>query len=374
MMNEYQTIDYKDKLHEQYQNKINSLLCVLPDYCVGYENYIRNHNSIKTRMEYLVDIYNFFRYLSLNKYKEKNTRDITLENLAKLTGFDFDDYLSWLTSYKFDVTNENEKLKENSLASKKRKLMAVKSLFHFLYVRDLIPCNPSEKAITPKVKSKKRCSIRILEDNEYDLFLDCIERKYNDAISLLKTKSEEKQTEKEKLRPSMILRDKAIIYLFLGTGLRVSELCAINCSNISWELDYINVIRKEDSDDDTTTDQVYLNPQVKKILLNYIQNARENLSPNPDNYDALFISSKHCRITPRAVELLVKEYADAALGTGNGITPHKLRATFGTRYYQKYKDISATSTVMNHAGIEITAKYYIQEDKAAKEKVKDMRI
>ena len=39
-----------------------------------------------------------------------------------------------------------------------------------------------------------------------------------------------------------------------------------------------------------------------------------------------------------------------------------------------YKRISATSTVMNHSGIEVTAKYYLQEDKEAKMKVQDMKI
>lgn len=71
---------------------------------------------------------------------------------------------------------------------------------------------------------------------------------------------------------------------------------------------------------------------------------------------------------------MVKQYANEALGTNNNIHPHTLRATFGTRYYRMTKDISATSTAMNHSGIEITAKNYIREDKDAKKNVSKLSI
>lgn len=375
MLTQYQTIEYKDKLHMQYTNKINELLLVLPDYCSKYETYLRNRNNIKTRVEYLQDVYNFFRYLTINKLANTEINAIPLSYLEKLNGFDFDDYLAWLSNYKFDINDEKEQVKSNTAASKKRKIMAIKSLFHFLYVRDLISCNPTEKAVVPVVHRKKRSSIRILEEEESILFLQYINDCYINAANILATKANEQLTAADKIRPSIVLRDKAIIYLFLGTGLRVSELCAINVSDISFSLGYINVIRKEDSDDDNKTDQVYMSEEVSSILSQYINEARDNLSPNYDNYDALFISSKHARITPRAVELMVKHYADHSLGTNNGITPHKLRATFGTRYFKMTGgDLSATSTAMNHAGIEVTAQYYVQEDKMAKQRAKDLKI
>ena len=163
------------------------------------------------------------------------------------------------------------------------------------------------------------------------------------------------------------IRDKAIVAVLLGTGLRVSELCAINCSNIAHQLGIINVYRKGDDDSKETTDQVYIQENVMKILLDYITVARDQIGADEDNYDALFLSSLHKRITPRAIELMVKEYADKALGKDNNIHPHTLRATFGTNYYKSTKDISKTATAMNHSGIEVTARYYLQEDKDAKQ-------
>ena len=252
--------------------------------------------------------------------------------------------------------------------------MAIRSLYHFLYVRDYIACNPTEKAELPTVKNKKRGDIAILEDEQCRLFLAEIDKKYDEAREYLETAPKDEQTKKDKLRPYLALRDKAIVYMILGTGLRVSELCAINCANISYQLSYINVYRKGDGESKETTDEVYLSDEVMGILLDYINIARDQIGANEENYDALFLSSLHRRMTPRAIELMVKEYADKALGTDNNVHPHTLRATFGTRYYRKWKDISATSTVMNHSGIEITAQYYVKEDAKAKMKVQELKV
>lgn len=375
MMTAYTTINYKDKMNEQYSSKIEALLSELPSYCTDYERYARNKNSIKTRMEYLLDINNFFRYLITVNPLFSSMKDITLSNLEKLNGFDFDAYLAWLSNYKYDNDDLKEKRKSNTNASKKRKMMAIKSLFHFLYIRDYISCNPTEKAIIPVVKTKKRNNIVILEDDECKRFIKAIDDAYDKAIDNLSKKSEENQTANDKIKPLLAVRDKTIVYLILGTGLRISELCAINCADISFELGYINVIRKGEGDDITTgSDKVYLSDEVATLLSYYINNIRDYLYPDNENYDALFISSKHIRMTPRGIELMVKKYANIALGTNNNIHPHTLRATFGTRYYEMTKDISATSTAMNHSGIEITAKYYIRENKEAKQKVAEMKI
>lgn len=368
MMYEYQTIEFKEKNQWKCQNRINELLSGMPSYCADFDKWMKQKYVIKTRMEYLQDVYTFFRFLLQKNPVVKEIAAIPLEYLEKLNGFDFDDYSDWLRGYKFDVNNEKEKEKTNTAATKKRKLSALRTFFHFLYIREMISCNPSEKAVMPVVKRKKRKDIRILENDECDAFLAYIDRCYKQAMD------EADKNKRAALRPAIITRDKAIIYLFLGTGLRVAELCAINCGDIAFNLGYINVIRKEDADEDNRTDKVYLSDEVMDMLLFYLDHAREELSPNTDNYDALFISSKHERITPRAVEMMVKEYAEKSLGKNCGITPHRLRATFGTRFFDMTKDLSATSTVLNHSGVEITASHYVREDLHAKERVKEMKL
>ena len=284
-----------------------------------------------------------------------------------MNGFDLDEYSAWLSEYRL----EDGSICRNSNVTKRRKLTAIRSLFHFLYTREMISCNPSEKAVLPTIRQKKRKDIRILENDECTLLLNLIDEDYKTAWE---NAQDSRASVRTKQKPYFIIRDKAIIYLFLGTGLRVSELCAIDCTDIVFSLGYINVIRKEDLDDMGASDRVFISDEVAAILKKYITEARPYIEPDDENHDALFLSSKHCRMTPRAIEMMIKDYADRALGTNNGITPHKLRATFGTRYQREFGDISATSTVMNHADISVTAKYYLQEDKQAKERVRDISI
>ena len=367
MLENTNTYKYKDKRNDDCQRRINVLLEQLPSFCTDYELYARQKNSIKTRMEYLQDINTFFNYLQKKNPLIKNiANDVTTDILQRLNGFDFDDYSAWLSEYTL-----NNKQNTNSNVTKRRKLASIKSLFHFLYVRGYINCNPTEKIIMPTVHKKKRGNIRILEDDECTLLLKTVDKAYKDALEKLRQSN---LTPVDRIRPYLVMRDKAIIYLFLGTGLRVSELCAIDCSNINFSLGYINVIRKEDSDDSDESDRVYLSDQVLHEISEYLNYARDNIGAAQDNYDALFLSSQKTRITPRGVELMIKGYANKALGTGNGITPHKLRATFGTRYQRKFGDITATQTVMNHSDISVTARYYLQEDKEAREQVKKMKI
>jgi integrase/recombinase XerC len=152
-----------------------------------------------------------------------------------------------------------------------------------------------------------------------------------------------------------------IVHLILNTGLRVAELCAINCGDIGWKTGKINVIRKEDADGGGKSNYVCVSDTMLSMLNEYIEDSRPLLSPNEGNYDALFIGNKHSRISPRSVERMVSSYADSALGKNHGITPHKLRATFGSRYYKKTSDLTATAYALNHmSGVNVAARYYLR--------------
>lgn len=373
MVNYYNTIEFKEKRNWQCQNRIDNLLVILPEYCKRFDSWAKAKYVIKTRMEYLQDIYTFFFFLSKKK-KLSSIKEISLSQLEALNGFDFDEYLEWLTEYKFDENDEFEKAKHNSLVTKKRKIASLRTFFHFLYIRDLINCNPSEKAEMPDIKRKNKKDILILTDEERKVFLEHINHCLSSARIEASYNTERAKSKRIQLKPALILRDKAIIHLFLSTGLRLAELCAIDCEDISFQLGCINVIRKEDSDEDSTTDKVYPHEDVMKLLQEYIYHARDMISPNTDHYDALFISNVHSRMTPRAIELMVKKYAEAALGKNCGITPHKLRASFGTRYYLETGDIFATSSAMNHSSVDVTAANYINDADIAKKRVANIPI
>ena len=218
--------------------------------------------------------------------------------------------------------------------------------------------------------------------SERKLFIAAIDKEFEEAIENFMKAHEAAESsgkpvsEALRMKPALVKRDKAITYLFLGTGIRNSELCAINCEDFSVENEKINVIRKGKGKDKKKqkNSSVSVSQEVIRVLLEYINEYRDIIGPDINNYDALFLSSKHTRITPRAVEQMVKKYADAALGKKNGVHPHVLRASFGDKYQNTYGDIVATSEVMNHSSIAVTVKYYLKSSKKSREDAKNIPI
>ena len=120
---------------------------------------------------------------------------------------------------------------------------------------------------------------------------------------------------------------------------------------------------------------LYFNNEVEAALNDYLD-FRESLLNNkpvdPQSTDALFLSTQMKRISVRAVEIMVKKYANQ-INCLKKITPHKLRSTYGTALYRKTKDIYVVAEVLGHNDINTTKKHYaaISEDiiKEASDKV-----
>lgn len=95
-------------------------------------------------------------------------------------------------------------------------------------------------------------------------------------------------------------RDFALLSLFLGTGIRVSECVGMNLSDVDFENNAFVVTRKGGN-------QVvlYFSPEVADALAEYVEE-RKQVETLPGNEDALFLSLQRKRITQRAVQNLVK--------------------------------------------------------------------
>jgi len=369
IMTNYSTLEYRDKIEREQRAAIEKLLATLPPYVTDYNKHKKSKVAIKTRREYIQDIYTFFQFLQFtNPYLGKMKMcDIPLEVLSSMKLQDFDEYENWLADT--DTFNGS-----NSPVTIKRKKSALRSFFNYLYASDQIEINPVAKIESSPVERKNRSDIRVLSDEERVLFLSLFDEEYKLAEQKL-ADARAKAAEKGKsvsaaalMKPALVKRDKAIVYLFLGTGLRVSELCAINRADIVLKLNRINVIRKGDGHDKKKkrSDYVLFSEEVKKILVEYMTEYRDIIGADTNNYDALFLSSKHTRITPRAIEDMVKTYSEASLGENCGVVPHTLRASFGQRYQEQFKDILATSEVMNHSSVDVTAQNYLQKKRDSK--------
>ena len=315
------------------QKKIQEELMFFPSYVQDFIISIENNTSSLTRVNYLTDLKLFFTYLG-NVYN-KSSKSIDLSDLDKLKSRDVERFLSYVSYFEKDG-----KVHINKEKGKARKLSAIRSLFKFLFNSDLISSNVITKIATPKIHEKE---IIRLEPDEVARLLDEAECPEN------LTKRE--ITYNRKTRE----RDVAILTTFLGTGIRISELVGLNVSDINLEGNSFKITRKGGNEV-----VLYFSNEIKQSLETWLE-AREKLTDISSNEQALFLSLQRKRITPRAVENLVKKYAQAVTPLKK-ISPHKLRSTYGTSLYRETHDIYIVADVLGHKDVNTTKKHYAAID------------
>ena len=145
------------------------------------------------------------------------------------------------------------------------------------------------------------------------------------------------------------LRDAAIITLFLGTGIRISELVGLNTDDIDFNTNSFVVTRKGGN-----RAVLYFNDEVASALHDYLD---ARLKGEDKSEPALFLSLQNRRISTRTVQELVKKYAKI-VSPLKKITPHKLRSTFGTNLYKQTGDIYVVADCLGHKDVNTTKKHY----------------
>ena len=173
----------------------------------------------------------------------------------------------------------------------------------------------------------------------------------NRILSLAQT-GESMTKAQQKYQKLTAKRDFAMLSLFLGTGIRVSECIGIDLDDLDMENNAFIVTRKGGN-------QVvlYFPPEVADALGEYLEE-RKNTEALPGSENALFLSLQRKRITQRAVQNLVKKYAAIAAPLKQKISPHKLRSTYATNLYQETSDIYLVADVLGHTSVDTTRKHY----------------
>ncbi len=307
----------------------------LPDYCTDFFIGIENNTSSLTRYNYSMDLYVFFNFLSCYKFHKKEI-EIQLSDLDTLQARNIEQYLSYISYYELDG-----KSYKNDEKGKARKLASLRSFFKYLFNHDLISSNVVSKIETPKLHNKE---IIRLEKNEVTKLMNAVE---NPAEFSQRQFNYNKNT---------FERDNAIITLFLGTGIRISELVGLNLESFDFSQNAFLVTRK--GGNQTT---LYFSNEVAMALKTWLEK-RATLPLSNDEH-AMFISLQNKRISIRAVENLVKKFALIASPLKK-ISPHKLRSTFGTNLYRETKDIYIVADILGHKDVNTTKKHYaaISED------------
>lgn len=337
--------NYYTKRNIQDLDKISELLEQLPYFCEQYFVGIETRTSCQTRLKYAYDLRIFFDYLCKKKFKNKDILDLNIEDLASITHTDIEFFLSYLSHYRF-----NDKNLSCDERAKARKLSAVRALFKYFFNNGTIPVDNSAKVATPKLHDKE--IIRLDGEEVADLIQ--ITENGNGL-----TKHAIGYHNKTKVR------DTAIISLFLGTGIRISELVGLDNDSFDFDEKSFVVTRKGGN-----KAILYFSDEVKYALKEYLA---EKLNDNTISKDepAFFLSLQRKRINVRSVENLVKKYSKIASPLKK-ITPHKLRSTYGTQLYNKTKDIYIVADVLGHRDVNTTKKHYAAISEENRKKVANL--
>jgi integrase/recombinase XerC len=316
--------------------KINEMLDNLPDFIRRYIYSIQNSTTTLSQIGYLTDISAFFGYIF-----DKPAKTVTTDDLGTLKRDDFYGYLNYIRAYEKDgvcITNGD--------ASLKRKLSSLRGLWAYLYNEDLISENVLSKVNVPKLRKKE--TVRLDADEKAEL----LGRIENGNLG-----TERKEIYHKKLKQ----RDLAVTALLLSTGMRVSELVGLNLEDINLEKSSARITRKGNK-----ADVVYFSDEASVYLSEYLEERQKIKCETP----ALFLSMRKQRIAVRTVETVIKDYAKAV--TLKHITPHKLRATYGSELYEETGDIYLVAQSLGHNSTDTTSKHYISTTDKKKSKTRNM--
>ncbi len=319
--------------------KLKELLRELPYFMNEYFVGVESRTTPLTRLNYAFDMRIFFDYLvkEVPMFCDKKVVELTIQDLDKVTAAQIEAYLSYLNLYTF-----NGKRYSNNEKAKARKLSAIRSVLKYFFKKEKITANVSTKVEVPKLHEKE--IIRL----EVDEVVKLIDQAENADLLTKMQQSFNKHTR---------VRDVAILTLFLGTGIRISELVGINIDDVDFNINGFKITRKGGN-------QVvlYFSDEVRSALENYLQE-RLNYEDVDVNEKAFFLSLQKKRIGVRTVEKLVKKYSLAVTPLKH-ITPHKLRSTYGTNLYRETQDIYIVADVLGHKDVNTTKKHYaaISED------------
>ena len=162
----------------------------------------------------------------------------------------------------------------------------------------------------------------------------------SERTQLLKTLADRRSAE----------RDYMIVDLFLNTGLRLSELHALNVSDVAGEKTLVVQNGKGGK-----TREVPLNTLVRSHINQYlIWKAKQGEGIMSD--DPLFVSRNHFRLSKRPIQRLVKKWYRVA-GLRQNFVVHSLRHAFATRLYQRSRNIRAVQELLGHNRLDTTMIY-----------------
>jgi integrase/recombinase XerD len=206
-----------------------------------------------------------------------------------------------------------------------RKIAALKSFFHYLYTLGLVAADPTDSLDSPRID---KVVPRGLSHTEVDgLFTQSGGRSSPDDV-----------------------RDNAMLRVLYSSGLRVSELVALNVEDVDLSSGYVRCVNRSGRER-----IIPLDPDAIEALRDYVESGRNALIRRREE-PALFVNRRGDRLTRQGFWLILKDIARLA-GLSDDVTPQSLRHSFAIRLLRDNTDLRAVQELLGHANITTTQIY-----------------
>lgn len=290
---------------------------------LNYQSIIKNR-SATTVEQYCLDLRLFFKFMfcKLNNISSAliENEDVTMD----ISVFD-DNFYNTVTlgdAYEFLAYCRNER--ENKEKARARKVSSLRAFFKYLRMNGIIEDNPMINLDSPKLSKNLPKYLNVEQAKKLLSVIDGANRE----------------------------RDYCIVTLLLNCGMRLSELVSLDYNKITFDGDSASIIITGKGSKQRT---VYLNHACVAAINAYM---RVRTKDDVKDRNALFLSNRHTRISPKTVQHMVDVYLEKAGFGGMGFSVHKLRHTAATLMYQTGKvDVLALKEILGHENLNTTQIY-----------------
>jgi integrase/recombinase XerD len=258
-------------------------------------------NSISAYLQDISKLEEFFKEQGL----EKSVKDIQIDDLKS--------FLKWVN------------LQGMSPHTQARTLSGIKAFFKYLLLEDLIHIDPSALLQSPKLSRKLPDTLSLPEINSLI-----------DAIDLSKPEG---------------MRNKVMLEMLYGCGLRVSELITLKISNLFLDIDLIKIIGKGNKER-----LVPIGGVAVKYLKIWLHELRVHIDIKTGKEDFVFLNRRGSPLSRVMVFLIIKDLAEK-IGLKKKISPHTFRHSFATHLIEGGADLRAVQEMLGHESITTTEIY-----------------
>ena len=271
----------------------------------------------------------FKTYLQLERGLSKNSVEAYLSDVDKL-----EQYLEY-TSFQDGVKSISQSHLQSfvlwvnqlgvAIATQARMISGVKAFFSFLLLEEVISSDPSELLSPPKMGRKLPDTLNL---QEIDALINSIDASLPNGM-----------------------RNKAILEVLYGCGLRVSELCELRISTLYLDDEFIKVTGKGNKER-----LIPIGSAAIKLLRHYLQDVRVHVKIKAGNEDFVFLNRLGTKLTRISIFTMIKDLADK-IGLKKTIGPHTFRHSFATHLVEGGADLRVVQELLGHVSITTTEIY-----------------